>query len=60
MRARAIGETTEIRLDFTKAALKEEITAGLEGIRQGNHSMLLQLVAELVLAEVKLFQHQRD
>ncbi|MGB1139757.1 MAG: hypothetical protein ACPG1A_02590 [Halioglobus sp.] len=43
-----------------KSALKEEINVGLEGIRHGNHALLLQLVAELVLAEVKLFQHQRD
>ena len=42
------------------SALKAEIEAGLEEIRRGNHAMLLQLIAELVLAQVQLFQQQRD
>ncbi len=46
--------------DTEKSALQREINAGLEEVRRGNHALLLQLVAELVLAEVKLFQHQRD
>jgi len=43
-----------------RSALQGEITEGLEGIRRSNHAMMLQLVAELVLAEVKLFQQQRE
>jgi len=43
-----------------KAALQADITTGLETVRRNNHALLLELVAQLVLAEVKLFQHQRD
>ncbi len=39
--------------------LHRQITAGLEGIRRENHALMLKLVAQLVLAEVKLFQHER-
>ena len=39
--------------------LQLQISTGLEGIRRENHRLLLALVAELVLAEVMLFQHQR-
>ena len=46
--------------DEEKSALQGEITAGLEGVRRNNHALMLELVAQLVLAEVKLFQHQRD
>ena len=45
--------------DTERDDLQLEINAGLEGIRQENHSLMLQLVAELVLAEVRLFQQQR-
>ena len=40
-------------------ALEAEINNGLEGIRQENHALMLKLVAQLVLAEVRLFQHER-
>ena len=43
-----------------KSALQQEINTGLEEVRRGNHALMLQLVAELVLAEVRLFQHRRD
>lgn len=43
-----------------KTTLEGEINAGLEGVRRNNHALMLELVAQLVLAEVKLFQHQRD
>jgi hypothetical protein len=43
-----------------KAELQSDITAGLETVRRNNHALLLELVAQLVLAEVKLFQHQRE
>jgi len=39
--------------------LHRQITAGLEGIRQENHALMIKLVAQLVLAEVRLFQHER-
>jgi hypothetical protein len=41
-------------------SLQLEINAGLEGIRKGNHSLMLELIAKLVLAEVQLFQLSRD
>ncbi len=41
-------------------ALKLEIESGLEGIRQENHGLMLQLIAELVLTRVQLFQARRD
>lgn len=40
-------------------ALQRQITEGLEGIRRENHSMMVQLIARLVLAELRLFQHER-
>ena len=36
-----------------------QVTAGLEGIRKENHALMVRLIAQLVLAEVKLFQHER-
>ena len=41
------------------AQLYREINAGLEGLRKENHAMLVKLIAQLVLAQVKLFQHER-
>ena len=43
-----------------KRTLEDEINWGLESVRRNNHALLLELVAQLVLAEVRLFQHQRD
>jgi hypothetical protein len=40
--------------------LYQQVSEGLEGIRRENHSLMLKLVAKLVLAEVKLFQQQRQ
>lgn len=42
-----------------KDRLYQQINAGLEGIRAENHSLMVKLVAQLVLAEVRLFQHER-
>ena len=42
-----------------KVAIYDQINEGLEGIRQENHALMVKLVAQLVLAEVKLFQHER-
>lgn len=39
--------------------LSQQINEGLEGIRQENHAMMVKLVAQLVLAEVRLYQHER-
>ena len=46
--------------DEEQRRLEAQINEGLEGIRKENHTLLLELVAELVLAEVRLFQQQRD
>ena len=40
-------------------ALYRQINTGLEGIRRENHALMVQLIARLVLAELRLFQHQR-
>ncbi|MBN7795887.1 hypothetical protein [Parahaliea mediterranea] len=42
-----------------REALREQIDQGLEGLRRENHALMVRLVAQLVLAEVKLFQHER-
>jgi hypothetical protein len=40
--------------------LYSQINAGLEGIRRENHALMVELVARLVLAELRLFQHERS
>lgn len=40
--------------------LQAELLAGLETIRREKHALVLELVAELVLREVQLFQLSRD
>ena len=45
--------------DEDSTQLKRQIDTGLAGIRDENHALMVKLVAQLVLAEVKLFQHQR-
>jgi hypothetical protein len=40
-------------------SIYRQITEGLQGIRKENHALMVQLIARLVLAEVKLFQHER-
>jgi len=42
-----------------RTRLHEQITGGLEGIRKENHALMVKLIAQLVLAEVRLFQHKR-
>jgi hypothetical protein len=46
--------------DNEKNSLYHQINAGLEGIRKENHAVLVKMVAQLVLAEVRLFQHERN
>ena len=43
-----------------KESLYQQVNTGLEGIRKENHSMMVKLIAQLVLAEVRLFQHERS
>ena len=43
-----------------RTALKVDIDAGLETIRKENHGLMIELVAQLVLAQVQIFQLQRD
>ena len=45
--------------DSDRDALNRQINDGLEGIRRENHAMMVKLVAQLVLAEVRLYQHER-
>ncbi|MCB1703852.1 MAG: hypothetical protein KDI17_03265 [Halioglobus sp.] len=45
--------------DAEKASLYQQINDGLEGIRKENHALLVGMLAQLVLAQVKLFQHER-
>ncbi len=40
-------------------SLYRQINAGLEGIRKENHALLVGMLAQLVLAQVRLFQHER-
>tara|TARA_R110000823_G_scaffold307678_4_gene430944 strand:+ start:3721 stop:4065 length:345 start_codon:yes stop_codon:yes gene_type:complete len=40
-------------------ALEGEINTGLQSIHRANHALLLELVAQLLLAKVRLFQQQR-
>lgn len=40
--------------------LYSEIETGLQGIRAESHSLMIELVAQLVLTKVQLFQHERD
>ncbi len=42
-----------------RTALKLDIETGLEEIRRDNHALTLELIAELVLARVQLFQSTR-
>lgn len=43
-----------------KSSLQDDINAGLEGIRGANHALLLELVARLLLTEMRLYQEQRQ
>ena len=43
-----------------RTELKIDIDAGLETIRKENHGLMIELVAQLVLAQVQIFQLQRD
>lgn len=45
---------------YQREQLEQQINAGLEAIRSHNHALMLELLAQLVLAEVRLFQHQRQ
>jgi len=52
----------ELPSDITETdrnALETQINEGLEGIRRENHALMVQLVAQLVLAKLRLFQHER-
>jgi hypothetical protein len=43
-----------------KDNLYRQINAGLDGIRAENHALLVHMLAQLVLAQVRLFQHERS
>lgn len=42
-----------------REALESDINKGLEQVRKDNHALIVELIAQLVLARVKLFQHER-
>jgi len=42
------------------AALQHDIGIGIERVRSENHAIIVRLIAELTLAEVKIFQYQRE
>jgi hypothetical protein len=46
--------------DSDRELLYRQINQGLEGIRRENHALMLTMIARLVLAEVRLFQHERQ
>jgi hypothetical protein len=54
--------TVELPAQLTgeqRDVLYRQINAGLEGIRRENHALLVEMLAQLVLAQVRLFQHER-
>jgi hypothetical protein len=40
--------------------LSRQLDEQLEGVRQENHALMVKMVAQLVLAEVRLFQLERE
>jgi hypothetical protein len=42
------------------SGLQQAITDGIEQVRAENHAIIVRLIAELTLAEVRNFQQQRD
>lgn len=45
--------------DAQQASLHTAINSGLENLHRENHRLLLELIAQLLLVEVKLFQYER-
>ncbi len=41
-------------------ALRQSNKQGVERIRDENHSVVIRLIAELVMAEVRMFQARRE
>ena len=46
--------------DSDAEALRDSIKHGVERIRDENHAVVIRLIAELVMAEVRIFQASRD
>ena len=40
--------------------LQEEISSGVEALRQHQHSIMIRMAAQLLLTELELFQRSRD
>jgi hypothetical protein len=49
---------TDLRPEQSQS-LHTELNRGVEQLRRDNHALMIQLVAELVLTQVQLFQQQR-
>jgi hypothetical protein len=45
--------------DEESANLYSQINAGLEGVQKEHHGVLVNMLAQLILAQVRLFQHER-
>lgn len=45
--------------DAQRASLQTAINNGLEELHRENHRLILELIAQLLLVEVKLFQRER-
>ncbi len=46
--------------DSDSSELNRQINTGLEGIRAENHALMIQLVAQLVLAKVQLYHRDQS
>ena len=46
--------------DDEAESLSQSIRDGVESIRDENHAVVVRLIAELVMAEVRMFQASRD
>ena len=40
--------------------LRDQVNVALTHLRAENHRIIIQLIAQLVLAQVRIFQHERD
>ena len=55
--------TVELPADIDPGESEElyrQINDGLDGVRKESHGLLVKMMAQLVLAQVRLFQHERS
>ncbi len=46
--------------DTDRLSLETQVSQGLENIRRENHGLAINLVAQLVLAKIRLYELERD